>query len=210
MTQCLPQILDRLKAEYPDRKPLLQYEDAFQLLVSVSLSAQTTDAAVNKVTPKLFRRWSTPSALASADRDEVEELVHSLGFFRQKAKNLIAASRCLVEQFGGEVPKSMEDLISLPGIGRKSANVIRAHIWNLPGIIVDTHFGRVCRRLGLTMQEDPVKVELELVRMIPKERQQEFSMTANFHGRKYCMSRKPNCTDCPLNDICPSGNDWRI
>ena len=210
MTQCLPQILDRLKAEYPDRKPLLQYEDAFQLLVSVSLSAQTTDAAVNKVTPKLFRRWSTPSALASADRDEVEELVHSLGFFRQKAKNLIAASRCLVEQFGGEVPKSMEDLTSLPGIGRKSANVIRAHIWNLPGIIVDTHFGRVCRRLGLTRQEDPVKVELELARMIPKERQQEFSMTANFHGRKYCMSRKPNCTDCPLNDICPSGNDWRI
>ena len=171
--------------------------------MAVSLSAQTTDAGVNKVTPELFRRWPDPAALAGADAVELEVLIHSLGFFRQKASNLIASARRVVEDFDGEIPREMNHLISLPGIGRKSANVIRAHVWNLPGIIVDTHFGRVCRRLGLTEAKDPEKVEKEITALIPEELQITFSMTANFHGRRYCMSRKPNCAGCPLNDICP-------
>ncbi len=199
----LNQIMDRLKESYPDRRTLLCYINPFELTMAVALSAQTTDAAVNNVTPVLFRRWPTPSALAGAAQEEVEEVIHSLGFFRQKARNLIATARLLTEKFGGDVPQSMEDLTSLPGIGRKSANVIRGHIWNLPGIIVDTHFGRVCRRLGLTEKNDPYKVEMELSHLIPEDRQHEFSMTVNFHGRRYCMSRKPNCNECFLKDLCP-------
>ncbi len=198
----LNQILDRLHTEFPDRKPLLSYKNAFQLLIAVALSAQTTDAAVEKVTPELFAQWPTPASLANADREKLEDTIHSLGFYRQKAKNLMAAARLLVDKYNSEVPKEMEELTELPGIGRKSANVIRCHIWNLPGIIVDTHFGRVCRRLGLTRHTDPMKVERELSSIIPVERQMEFSMTANYHGRKYCMSRKPDCTACPLNDLC--------
>jgi endonuclease-3 len=197
------EILDRLDAEYPDREPLLSYLNPFQLTVAVSLSAQTTDAAVNKVTPELFRRWPDPVALAGADIGELEVLIHSLGFFRQKARNLVGASRHLVEEYDGAVPREMADLTSLPGIGRKSANVIRAHVWNLPGIIVDTHFGRVCRRLGLTEYKDPEKVEKKIGTMIPEDRQMAFSMTANLHGRRYCMSRKPNCAECPLDSLCP-------
>ena len=199
----LSEIIKRLNAEYPDRETLLTHTDPFQLMVAVSLSAQTTDAGVNKVTPELFRRWPDPAALAGADAVELEALIHSLGFFRQKTRNLIAAARRLVEEFGGKVPREMNHLISLPGIGRKSANIIRAHVWNLPGIIVDTHFGRVCRRLGLTDAKDPEKVEREIAALIPEDLQITFSMTANFHGRRYCMSQKPNCDHCPLNDICP-------
>ncbi|OQX29913.1 MAG: endonuclease III [Spirochaeta sp. LUC14_002_19_P3] len=204
MDKRILQIMDILKKEFPNFQTLLNYKNDFELSACVALSAQTTDASVNKATPELFRRWPTPAALAAARQSEVEEVIHSLGFFRQKAKNLIAASRMLVEKYGGKVPWEMDELTALPGIGRKSANVIRGHLWNLPGIIVDTHFGRVCRRLELTAQTDPVKVEMELMRLIPEERQHEFSMTANFHGRKYCMSRKPNCADCPLAELCPS------
>jgi len=172
-------------------------------MVSVSLSARTTDAAVNRVTPELFRRWPNPQALSTANLRELEEVIHSLGFFRQKARNLIGAATRLVELYGGKLPREMEELTSLPGIGRKCANVIRSQYWNLPGITVDTHFGRVCRRLGLTEETDPTKVEYNLRERIPVERWNEFSMTANLHGRRYCMSRKPNCRECPLNDICP-------
>ena len=199
----LMELLSRLEKEYPDRRPLLNYASPFELMVAVSLSAQTTDAGVNRVTPVLFERWPDAASLAAAEQSELEEIIHSLGFFRQKAKNLIAASRILTEKFDSELPRGMDQLVSLPGIGRKSANVIRAHIWNLPGIIVDTHFGRVCRRLGLTEEKDPVRVEKELSAMIPEERQTEFSMTANLHGRRYCMSRKPDCPACPLEDLCP-------
>lgn len=199
----LSEILDRLNDEYPDREPLLIYINPYELTVAVSLSAQTTDAAVNKVTPELFRRWPDAASLAVADIKELEEVIHSLGFFRQKARNLIAAANRLTETFDGEIPMEMDDLTSLPGIGRKSANVIRAHVWNLPGIIVDTHFGRVCRRLGLTEAKDPAKVEKEISTIIPEEFQNTFSMTANFHGRRYCMSRKPNCSACPLESLCP-------
>ncbi len=199
----LAEIFRRLNEEYPDRESLLTYTNPFQLTVAVALSAQTTDAAVNKVTPELFRRWPNPVALAAADNTEVEELIHPLGFFRQKARNLIGSASRLMSEYDGEVPQGMDDLTSLPGIGRKSANVIRGHIWNLPGIIVDTHFGRVCRRLGLTESKDPTKVEREIQEIVPLEEQRAFSMTANFHGRRYCHSRKPKCSDCPLEPICP-------
>lgn len=199
----LTSILDGLNIEYRDRRPLLEFRNPFELLVAVSLSAQTTDAAVNRVTPELFRRWPDPESLSGADSGELEELVHPLGFFRQKARNLIAASSMLAEEYGSAVPEGMDELTSLPGIGRKSANVIRSHVWNLPAIIVDTHFGRVCRRLGLTEETDPERVEHALQVLIPVTRWSEFSMTANLHGRKYCMSRKPDCTACPLEGLCP-------
>ena len=199
----LLEIMDRLAHTYPDRRPLLIYRSPFELSVAVALSAQTTDAAVNAVTPELFSRWPTPDALANAHPPELETVIHSLGFFRQKAGNLISASRIIVERFAGQVPESMEELTSLPGIGRKSANVIRAHVWNHPGIIVDTHFGRVCRRLGLTGEKQPSKLEFELAALVPKDRQREFSMTANLHGRRYCKARRPECDECPLNPVCP-------
>ena len=199
----VPEILSRLEAEYPDREPLLVYKTPYQLTVAVALSAQTTDAAVNRVTPELFRRWPDPAALSTADPDELEELIHSLGFFRQKSRNLIAAARRIITVYQGEIPREMADLTSLPGIGRKSANVIRAHVWNLPGIIVDTHFGRVCRRLGLTESKNPDIVEKEVSAIIPTEDQNAFSMAANFHGRRCCRSRRPDCKACPLEDLCP-------
>ena len=196
-------IISILKKEYPERASLLRYENPFQLSVAVALSAQTTDAGVNRVSPELFQKWPDPESLANADIEELEKVIHSLGFYRQKARNLIAASRKIVDEFGGEVPRGMDELTSLPGIGRKSANVIRAHLWNLPGIIVDTHFGRVCRRLGLTEAENPRKVEKELGLLIPQDLQNDFSMIINYHGRRYCMSRKPNCTGCPVTRYCP-------
>jgi len=199
----LSEIISILSDLYPERRSLLTYENPFQLTVAVALSAQTTDAGVNKVTPELFRRWPDPEALAGADPEDLESVIHSLGFYRQKARNLIASAALIQEKFGGEIPREMNHLTSLPGIGRKSANVIRAHIWELPGIIVDTHFGRVCRRLGLTCAVNPEKVEKEISEIIPEELQNTFSMTVNYHGRRYCMSRKPECGTCPLRDLCP-------
>ncbi len=199
----VPEILQRLDSEYPVKESMLSYSNAFELSVAVALSAQTTDAAVNSVTPELFRRWPSAELLAAADTEELEAVIHRLGFFRQKARNLKAAASRISEEFNGNVPREIKDLVSLPGIGRKSANVIRAHIWDLPGIIVDTHFGRVCRRLGLTDQKDPVKVEREIEQIIPVEKWTDFSMTANYHGRKYCKARKPECNKCPLEDLCP-------
>ena len=199
----LHSIMALLASAHPRINSLLHYQSPFQLCVAVALSAQTTDNAVNAATPELFKRWPTPARLAAADPAELESVIHSLGFFRQKARSLIAASRAIVEQFAGEVPESMEDLTSLPGIGRKSANVIRTHIYNHPGIIVDTHFGRVCRRLGLTARKDPVKLEFELAALVPENRQHQFSMTANLHGRRFCRSRRPLCTSCPLEELCP-------
>ena len=206
----LDEMMNRLDREYSDRRPLLNYTTPFELSVAVALSAQTTDAAVNLVTPEIFKRWPGPQELAKADEGELQDVIHSLGFFRQKARNCIAASRILVEKFHSQVPDSMENLIMLPGIGRKSANVIRAHLWNQPGIIVDTHFGRVCRRLGLSEEKDPVKLESQLLLLIPESRQIEFSMTANLHGRRYCKSRRPLCKDCPLMDLCPSAADFSL
>jgi len=199
----LSEIISLLNKEYPDRPSLLNYENPYQLTVAVALSAQTTDAGVNRVSPELFRRWPNPESLAEADLRELETVIHSLGFYRQKARNLIASAGLIEENFGGEIPREMKELTSLPGIGRKSANVIRAHVWNLPGIIVDTHFGRVCRRLGLTRSENADSVEKEISILISDELKNDFSMTVNYHGRRYCMSRKPDCGNCPLRDLCP-------
>ena len=196
-------VINLLHQEYRDIKSMLDFNSSFELLVAVSLSAQTTDVAVNRTTPGLFARWPDAESLAEAEPGELEAVIHSLGFFRQKARNLIGAARLIRQRFGGKVPRSMEDLTSLPGVGRKSANVIRAHIWNLPGIIVDTHFGRVSRRLGLTLGKSPDAVEVDLgARVVPQE-QIFFSMAVNKHGRVYCMARKPDCSHCPLSEICP-------
>jgi len=199
----LSAIIPLLNHEYPERESLLNYENPYQLAVAVSLSAQTTDAGVNRVSPELFRRWPDPESLSHADIQELEKIIHPLGFFHQKARNLVAAAERINIVFGGKLPMEMKELTSLAGIGRKSANVIRAHLWSLPGIIVDTHFGRVCRRLGLTVAENPVQLEREIANLIPEDIQNDFSMTVNFHGRKFCFARKPDCVHCPLNGLCP-------
>ncbi len=193
----------RLKERYPETRTLLQFENGYQLLISVILSAQTTDASVNSVTPELFRRFPDPSSLAEANLAEVEAIIKRTGFFRAKAKNITAAAHGLVERFGGKVPDAMESLLSLPGVGRKTAHVVRGTLFGKPSIIVDTHFSRVTRRLGLTRERDPVKIERSLEPIIPSEIQHGFSMRVNFHGRDCCSSRKPACFRCPIEQLCP-------
>lgn len=197
----------RLAAEYPgDEKDLceLDHADAFQLLVATILSAQSTDQNVNKVTPVLFAKWPTPVALASADVTELEEVIHSTGFFRQKAKSLLGMASALVERYDGQVPRRIEDLVTLPGVGRKTANVIRSVALAEPGLPVDTHVLRLSKRLGLTEETDPVKVEMELNPMVPAGARGLLSLRLILHGRRICVARKPRCGDCVLNDICPS------
>ena len=194
----------RLAQEYPDSVCALHHDNAFQLLVATILSAQNTDERVNLVTPALFARFPTPAALAAADPAELQELIKSSGFFRSKTKSLIGMASTLLERFGGEVPRDLEDLVTLPGVGRKTGNVIRSVAMNLPGLPVDTHVGRLSRRLGLTTETDPVKVEYELNDMIPADERGIFSLRLIDHGRRVCVARKPRCEDCVLNDFCPS------
>lgn len=182
----------------------LDHESAFQLLTATILSAQTTDARVNLVTPELFRRWPTPEALASAPVDEVEEVLKTTGFFRQKTKSVQGMARQLLERFGGEVPRPIEDLVSLPGVGRKTANVIRSVALGEPGLPVDTHVLRLSKRLGLTEQTDPVKVETVLCGLLEPDEWGLFSERVILHGRRVCDAKKPRCGDCVLNDLCPS------
>lgn len=197
-------VLDALVAEYPETPSLLDYKTPFELLIGVILSAQTTDNQVNAILPELFRRYPTPAALAVADIADVETIIHSVGFFRQKAKSIVATSRILAEEYGGEVPDSMEDLVRLQGVGRKSAGVILLHVYDRPAIIVDTHFGRVVRRLGFALAGDPTALEREVADVLPPEYWNRASMRLNYHGRKYCHARKPNCAECPVRDLCPS------
>ena len=193
-----------LNEEFPDRKPLLHYRNPYELLIAVILSAQTTDAGVNKVTPELFRKYPAPQDLSEALQGEVEEIIHPTGFFRVKAANIIKTARALSEQYDGRVPETMEELVALPGVGRKTANVILYHIYDQPAIIVDTHFKRVTNRLGFTDKKDPEQIERQMLKEIPREIQSDFSMTLNLHGRKYCHPRKPECSVCPIRDYCPS------
>jgi endonuclease-3 len=172
--------------------------------VATVLSAQTTDERVNMVTPELFRRWPTPADLAKADPVEVEQVIMPTGFFRNKTKSIIGLARALEERFGGEVPKKLEDLVTLPGVGRKTGNVIRSVAFGLPGLPVDTHVGRLTRRLGLTASDDPVKVEREITEMLPPKDWGGFSLRLILHGRQVCVARKPRCEECLLADICPS------
>ena len=197
-------IVNILNLEYPDRKPLLHYSNPFELLIAVILSAQTTDAGVNKVTPELFRCYPGPAELAEAEQNRVEEIIHSTGFYRMKAANIIKTAAALRDRGDHSVPGSMEELTALPGVGRKTANVILYHIFDKPAIIVDTHFKRVAARLGFTRYKEPEKIEKQLVKAIPADIRSDFSMTLNLHGRKYCFARKPDCSGCPLKELCPS------
>lgn len=193
----------RLASAYPARCAL-DHEDAFQLLVATILSAQCTDERVNMVTPGVFERYPTPEDLAHAEPGELEDMIRSTGFFRNKARSLVGMASGLLDRFGGEVPTRLEDLVTLPGVGRKTGNVIRSVAFQLPGLPVDTHVGRLAGRLGLTTETDPVKVELELNPMIPASERGDFSLRLILHGRAICHARKPRCHECTLADICPS------
>lgn len=182
----------------------LDFETPFQLLVATVLSAQTTDERVNSVTPRVFARYPTAADLAEAVPEELEEIIHSTGFFRAKARSLMGLGRELDERFGGEVPEAMEDLVTLPGVGRKTANVIRSVAFGLPGLAVDTHVSRLTRLLGLTESEDPVKIESDVTRLLPPRDWGSFGLKIILHGRRVCVARRPRCADCVLNDFCPS------
>ena len=197
----------RLEVEYPGTATALcalRHDGAFQLLAATILSAQTTDERVNQVTPVLFARYPTPADLAVAEPGELEAIVHSTGFFRAKAKSLIGMAGALEDRFGGEVPPAMADLVTIPGVGRKTANVVRSVGLGLPGLPVDTHVGRLSRRLGLTTETDPVKVEADLDAMVPPGGRGAFSLRLILHGRRVCASRRPLCDGCLLADFCPS------
>lgn len=197
------EVARRLTEEYPAECALV-HRNAFELAVATVLSAQTTDERVNSVTPELFRRWPTPADLAKADPAEVESAILPTGFFRNKTKSIIGLAQALEKRFGGEVPKKLEELVTLPGVGRKTGNVIRSVAFDLPGLPVDTHVGRLTRRLGLTASEDPVKVEREITEMLPPKDWGGFSLRLILHGRAVCVARKPRCEDCLLADLCPS------
>jgi endonuclease III len=201
------EVAARLALEYPgSERDLceLDHDDPFQLLVATILSAQSTDQNVNRVTPEVFRRWPTAEALAGADAGELEQVIHSTGFFRQKAKSLLGMATALVERYDGRVPHPIADLVTLPGVGRKTANVIRSVALAEPGLPVDTHVLRLSKRLGLTEESDPVKVEMELNPMVPAAGRGLLSLRLILHGRRVCVARKPRCGECVLNDICPS------
>jgi endonuclease III len=197
----------RLAAEYPGTARelcALRHDSAFQLLVATILSAQTTDERVNSVTPALFARYPTPADLAAADPAEVEKIIFPTGFFRAKARSIVGMAAALEERFDGEVPSRMEDLVTLSGVGRKTANVIRSVGFGEPGLPVDTHVGRLARRLGLTSEDDPVKAEHALNALVPPAERGAFSLRMILHGRRVCVARKPRCEMCVLNDYCPS------
>ncbi len=196
----------RLGREYPGAECALVHENAFQLLAATILSAQTTDENVNKVTPALFAAYPTAADLAHADPSEVERLVFQTGFYRSKTKNLLGMARMLDDEYDGEVPAPLEDLVRLPGVGRKTANVVRSVAFDLPGLPVDTHVGRLSRRLKLTTETDPVKAELDLNVLVPPEERGRFSLRLILHGRQVCFARNPNCGGCVLVDVCPSAD----
>ena len=204
------EVARRLALLYPGAECELVHDGPFQLLAATILSAQCTDARVNMVTPNLFARYPDAPSLAAADQHDVEAIVRSTGFYSAKARNLIGMARGVVDRFGGEVPTAIEDLVSLPGVGRKTANVLRSVVFDLPGLAVDTHVGRLSRRLGLTVNEDPVKVEYDLNALLPPAEWGRFSLRLILHGRRICDARKPNCAECELADICPSSHVPRL
>ncbi|MFJ9408759.1 endonuclease III [Streptomyces sp. NPDC101393] len=189
---------------YPYAHPELDFTNPFELLVATVLSAQTTDLRVNQTTPRLFALCPTPEDMAAMDPERLEELIRPTGFFRAKAKSLLGLSTALRDRFGGEVPGRLEDLVTLPGVGRKTANVVLGNAFGVPGITVDTHFGRLVRRFGWTTQEDPEKVEAEIAEIFPKSDWTMLSHRVVFHGRRVCHSRKPACGACPIAPLCPA------
>ncbi len=194
----------RLTLDFPEALCELDHRSPFELLVATILSAQCTDARVNLVTPSLFDRWPTPQDLATADPEELQAVIRSTGFFASKSRNLLSMAQRLVDQFDGEVPTRLEDLTSLAGVGRKTANVVRSVAFGLPGFPVDTHVLRVTARLGITAQTDPVAVEVELNPMVAARDRGPFSLRLILHGRRVCHARRPACDACSLADLCPS------
>ena len=195
--------VERLRYLYPAVTELA-HQDPFQLVIATILSAQTTDRSVNLVTPELFKRYPTATDLAAADPATVEELIRPTGFFRLKTRRIIDASRKIVELFGGEIPSNLEDLVKIPGIGRKTANVILGVGFNVPGFAVDTHVTRLTNKLGLVRTRDPVKIEYQVCAMVPKVEWTGLSLRLILHGRRICIARRPLCEECVLNDFCPS------
>ncbi len=201
-------ILERLDEHYSvQKKCWLDYDSAWQLLIATILSAQCTDARVNLVTKDLFCKYPDLNRFADADLKELEQDIHSTGFYHNKAKNIIACARMLVEQYDGKIPSDIEALTALPGVGRKTANVIRGNIYDIPSIVVDTHVGRISRKLGLTSEEDPEKVEHDLERCLPKDHWILWNIQIIAHGRSICTARKPDCQACFLRDLCPAAQE---
>ncbi len=193
-----------LAVEYPEAVCELDHRNPYELLTATILSAQTTDARVNMVTPALFERYPRPDDLAAAAPGAVEEIIRSTGFYQNKTKSIDGMAHALVERFDGEVPTKLEDLVSIPGVGRKTANVVRSVGFDLPGLPVDTHVGRLSRRLGLTVEDDPVKIERELGAFLPRRQWGVFSLRLILHGRRVCEAKKPRCEACVLEPLCPS------
>ena len=193
-----------LTKTYPNVRCELDFETPFQLLVATVLSAQCTDKRVNQVTPKLFKKYGTPKKMAGADRKKIEDLIYTTGFFRAKARHLVGLSQKLMTNFDGEVPPIQSELVKLPGVGRKTANVVLGHAFGIPGITVDTHFGRLSRRFNWSKSLDPVKVEHEVGELIPEKDWTDLSQRMIWHGRRICHSRRPACGACPLAKLCPS------
>lgn len=193
-----------LEKEYPEAKAALNFNSPFELLIATILSAQCTDARVNMVTPSLFRKYPSPKSFAEADRRELEIEIKSTGFFRQKAKSVISCSKAIVENFGGEVPRTMEQLLTLDGVGRKTANVVLGNAFGIPGIAVDTHVSRLSQRLGFSAKEDPTKIEFDLMDLFPPASWMLLCHLLMSHGRKVCSARLPKCETCLVNELCPS------
>ncbi len=197
-------IARQLAQTYADAECALKHDNPFQLLAATILSAQCTDERVNMVTPALFAKYPTPAALAASEQADVEKIIQSTGFFRAKATNLRGMAQALVDQFGGELPRTLDEMVSLPGVGRKTANVVLGTAFGLPtGVVVDTHVKRLTRLLGLTKNLDPVKIEHDLAALLPKSEWINFSHRLIHHGRRICNARKPNCVECPLLKLCP-------
>jgi endonuclease-3 len=201
----ISEVITRLEAEYPGATTELNWENPLELLVATILSAQTTDVQVNQVTKDLFEKYRTAEDYAGADPTQLEDDIRPTGFYRNKARALQGMARALLEGHGGEVPRTMSELVALPGVGRKTANVVLGNAFGVDeGIVVDTHVRRVSRRLGLTEEDDPEKIERDLLRVVPEEDRTIFSHLLIFHGRRVCKARKPDCPGCVLNDVCPS------
>lgn len=203
------EIITIFRKTYPSSRTSLKHENALQILVATILAAQCTDEKVNQITPSLFQKYPTPSDFASADQAELEEEIRPTGFFRNKTKSIINASKKIVEDFGGVVPDNMEDLISLPGVARKTANIVLSSAFKkAEGIAVDTHVRRLSQRLGLSKEKDPVKIERDLMMLVPKEDWLDFNYILVNHGRKICQARKPFCPQCFVKHLCPSAKDF--
>lgn len=201
-------IVERLAREHEDARIALRFRNPVELLISVMLSAQTTDVNVNRVTTTLFEKYRRPEDYLAVPVEELERDVYATGFYRQKTKSIRGSMRVLLEEFDGEVPRTLEELLRLPGVARKTANVVAAELGNPQGIVVDTHVRRLSQRLGLSRQEDPVKVERDLVRLVPRAEWGRFPHLLIWHGRRVCDARRPRCEDCVVNDLCPSARVW--